>query len=324
MQRFLQKLGLFALINSIIILGFALVGYGRYTNYISTIDDKYKLVNQTTSRKILLVGGSNVAFGLSAAQIEKKTNIPTVNLALHAGLSMTFALEQAKAWAKPGDIVILSIEPSVFPGEEKSDRPSGDLLFNLAVTHPQYLGILPSNYKLLLDKGHQGLGGMFLAGIKDSATILRGKAIADSVYSRENFNSHGDMDGHCGLERKLAQTNFTGKPAYKDTWEVEHENRIEQIESFAKELGDRNVAVYYSFAPIPETNWKASKKVANLVKNNLNKIKNLQVIDTPEKAVYSDDSFYDTDNHLNCKQRQRRTAKVVNKLDKLEALGEFK
>ena len=89
-------------------------------------------------------------------------------------------------------------------------------------------------------------------------------------------------------------------------------------------MSDRNIAVYYSFAPIPKTNWIASKKVADLVKDNLKQITSLKVLDTPEEAVYPDDSFYDTDNHLNCKQRQRRTARVLNQLDKLTALGEFK
>ncbi|GAB4537123.1 MAG: hypothetical protein Tsb0014_25560 [Pleurocapsa sp.] len=321
MEKFLRKLGLFVLINSVIIIAFSLVGHGRYTDYISTIGDKHKLAKENDSPKILLAGGSNIAFGLSAEQIEQNLNLKAVNLGLNVGLSISFILEEAKSLAQAGDVIVLSIEPGMFPGSAKLDRPRSDLVFKLAMTHPQYLNIYLTNYKVLLDQGYQGIGGMFFTGMKDTLMSVLGKPIyTEKIYNRNSFSDRGDLNAHCGLPRNLTQTKFTGTSAYGAIWTSEHDERIKQIQSFSEELENRGVAVYYTFAPIPATNWKSSSAIANIIKEKLNNIKTIQLLDSPATQVYSDDIFYDTENHLNCEGRTQRTSLVIRNLKSLRHL----
>lgn len=60
--------------------------------------------------KVVLLGGSNVLFGLSAARLEKALGIPAVNLGQHAGLGRAYILAYGAAAAQPGDTVVLSLE----------------------------------------------------------------------------------------------------------------------------------------------------------------------------------------------------------------------
>ena len=60
--------------------------------------------------RIILVGGSATLFGIDAELIEKKLNIPTINLGTHAGLGLRYLLKRAARISHPDDIIILSPE----------------------------------------------------------------------------------------------------------------------------------------------------------------------------------------------------------------------
>ncbi|BAU11436.1 hypothetical protein LEP3755_19300 [Leptolyngbya sp. NIES-3755] len=58
-------------------------------------------------RRILLVGGSSTHFGLQAERLQKKLNIPVVNLGLHAGLGLDGIFKLVQNEIRAGDIVVL-------------------------------------------------------------------------------------------------------------------------------------------------------------------------------------------------------------------------
>ena len=80
------------------------------TSYQSAIQDKFKILKETNEPKIIIVGGSNAAFGINHQMLEEATGYKVVNLGLHAGFSQLFPSELSKANINRGDIVLLAYE----------------------------------------------------------------------------------------------------------------------------------------------------------------------------------------------------------------------
>lgn len=93
-----------------------------YSSYQSLIQDKYRILNETSSPKIIIVAGSSSAFGLDQEMLEKAGGVKVVNLGLHAGFGNLFPSELAKANINEGDIVLLGYEYGWQNGFEALDQ----------------------------------------------------------------------------------------------------------------------------------------------------------------------------------------------------------
>jgi hypothetical protein len=67
--------------------------------------------------KLLIIGGSASHFSYSAEIIGAQTGIPTVNLATHAGLTVSYLLYRARRSLKPGDTALVNLEVPLVPYE---------------------------------------------------------------------------------------------------------------------------------------------------------------------------------------------------------------
>src|SRR5438105_4157685 len=112
MHKFIIKSSLFFLI---LLLSFFLIGLSEKpiaapSDFMAAIIDKHKQIDIIKSPKIILGGGSNLAFGIDSKKLETAFNMPVINMGLHAGLGLTFILNELKYSIKKNDIVFLSIE----------------------------------------------------------------------------------------------------------------------------------------------------------------------------------------------------------------------
>ena len=90
MKKFIIKsLLFFGIICLTIILINVLIGNTKDpSNYMSAIIDKHERINKIKTPKIILAGGSNVAFGINSEEIEEAFSVPVVNMGLDAGLGL--------------------------------------------------------------------------------------------------------------------------------------------------------------------------------------------------------------------------------------------
>lgn len=73
----------------------------------ASILDKVERAKSTDGPRILLIGNSNLVFGIDSEKIEQETGIPVVNMGLHAGLGNAFLENMARYYAREGDYVII-------------------------------------------------------------------------------------------------------------------------------------------------------------------------------------------------------------------------
>ncbi len=93
--------------------------------------------SQHQSRRILVVGGSSVLFGVDAALLQRETGRASINLGLAANLGALFMLGYAEDAAKPGDLIVLSIETDLFDAPPSVTRDAAN--FTAAVGHRQWM-----------------------------------------------------------------------------------------------------------------------------------------------------------------------------------------
>ena len=151
--------------------------------FVGALDDMYDRLNSIDEPKIVVVGGSSVAFGLDSEKLEEYTGMPVVNFGLYGALGTKVMLDLSESGINEGDIVIISPE---------LDPQTMSLYFSADTT----LKALDENFSMVWDIDHENwfnlLGGMWrFAGEKyERWQTLRenGKKESNEVYQSQYFD----------------------------------------------------------------------------------------------------------------------------------------
>lgn len=133
--------------------------------------------------RILIIGGSNVRYNISAAQISQQIDIPTVNLGTTAGVMIPYMLEQLTPIIREGDIILLPLEYSVY---RQTESMTSDVVLYVTSVNPHWF----------VDNPHKALEVIFEFGL---VQLAKANAINifldyDSVRSQEPMvNKFGDQ-----------------------------------------------------------------------------------------------------------------------------------
>lgn len=105
---------------SVVIAPFALVfgfAFGMpcqyQETYLAALADKYELLKKTNEKKIIIIGGSSVPFGLNSELVEQHLPYKVVDFGLYASLGTKVMLDLAKVNINEGDIIVIA--PEVHP-----------------------------------------------------------------------------------------------------------------------------------------------------------------------------------------------------------------
>lgn len=164
---------------------FYVIGSQYKYNYQASLLDKVARLESIDEPKIILVGHSNLAFGISSPELEKALGMPVVNLGLHGGLSNAFHEEIAKLNINEGDIVVVC--HSSFSDEDKIGDTA--LAWITIDCNPQLWKIIRvKDYKAMILAYPNYLRSSYLLWLTRSGN----KDISD-CYSRSAFNEYGDV-----------------------------------------------------------------------------------------------------------------------------------
>ena len=190
MKRFLKKTiffsGLFIL-SFMIFVGIDIFYSGNQylNNYQASVIDKIQRLESIKEPKIILVGNSNVAFGINSKMIEDALGMPVVNLGLHGAMGNTFHENMIKGNVNPGDIVVIC--HSDF-GDDGTLGDPGLAWITIEKHKELYYLISPQDYPSML-KAYPRYA-MKCLGMKIKHS---GNGIAGGSYSRQAFNEYGDI-----------------------------------------------------------------------------------------------------------------------------------
>ena len=190
LRKFMLRLFLFAIVVIIAIMiqvmaGIFIIGCQYQGDYMASAIDKIARLKSIDVPKIILVGDSNLAFGMNSKMLEDALSMPVVNLGFHAGLGNVFHENMAKLGINSGDIVI------VIHSDYADDDELGDI--SLAWQTVEYHKDL---WEIIREKDYldmiRGWPKYWLRSFLLWIT-LQGNKTNPPPYSRAAFNEYGDL-----------------------------------------------------------------------------------------------------------------------------------
>lgn len=281
-----------------------------YNSYLSSINNKHKRIEELKTPKIILMGGSNIAFGINSEKIQNEFSVPVVNLGIHAGLGLEFLVNELKEMIQEKDVVLLSIE--YFMNKDGQY----DLKNHIQQSYPNAANYYQKNIKKEIQ--------LHIKNTRKNLKRLNQKesdAAIDPVYSTQSFNEYGDVVGHHDqIPPKEINDRLMFSYRY---WEG-----IAILNDFHIYAKSKNVNVFFIFPNYPTSEYKKNEVVFSKLQNDIIKDLTIEVIGTPYDFLYSDALFYDTVYHLKKEGRELRTNKLIeimhNNKNVLQSLHEIR
>ena len=306
MKKFLVKIGLlfFGVLMALSPFGvFLLIANNQphiynQTYYAALVDKVHYLKSLKNEKKIVLIGGSNVAFGFNSELLEEEfPEYRVVNFGLYAMLGTKIMMDLAKDYIKTGDMVF--IIPEI-------NSQSTSLYFNAEATLKALeddRGII----KKLPREDKQKVYGEYFSFVaqrgKNKTTIT-----PSGVYQRKNFNKYGDIEylstNEGGEVVSLRKQNQMKPRRYIDPLVEFNKNDlsndfIEYLNNYSKKISKKGARLYYEFSPVNSLSFKGEQQ--NVVdyywylRENLN----FDVVGNPLDYLIDPHFFFDSNFHLN-------------------------
>jgi hypothetical protein len=281
----------------------------NYDNYYAAILDKERMLREIPAPRILLVGGSNLTFGIDSELISKTYNRPVINMSLHAAIGLKLMLAQVRANLQPGDTVILVPEYEQFCAKTFEGETT-NLANILEIDHSELflldasqLWRLPDIAKLLIRYRYQGLANP--------------KQFQSEFYARANYNSLGDTIRH--LDAPPVRPVLGGK--YIWAYELmKNPAVIPALNEFQRYAAGKGVSVLLLFPNSMASTYDLSAEDIQKLADDVRAHVQFPVLGTPQDFRLDDQYFFDTTYHLTRAGRDIRTKKFIELLQASGAL----
>lgn len=248
---------------------------------------KQHLVEHTPSPKIILIGGSNLLFGMDSSLIERKLKIPVINYGFSVNLGLKYQIDQILPHIQPEDIVIVSAEYQQFT-DEFFGTPSLDHWY-IIEHNPRAIATyrsLPQIRSLIMSFPETLRFKMLYA--------LQGDIADGRLY---DFDLRGDYTGY---EFSPARTVGVKK--------IDHDFDPRSVQYIKEKIPQ----AYITFAPVNNATYTANKELLEKI---VPALVGLKTLGTPKDFIYPSDAFFDDVYHLQWKYRTDRTQKMLNFLN---------
>lgn len=204
-------------------------------DYDSIMADKYMLLKNTPGKRIIVVGGSSVTFGLNSSLIDKRfKDYSVINFSCSYHNGILPLMDMLEANIHSGDIVIWA--PEYYATTYGSDEPN-------RITNWQFL---ESNYDILEDLNLQRntmLLPNYVPYLERKVSYLPGKhKNKDSTYVRSGINAYGDLI--------VARTNKGFYNPKLPTAELITDLGMSRYSECSRILTERGATCLFSFPPM--------------------------------------------------------------------------
>ena len=268
---------------------------------------KAHLLATVPSPRLIIFGGSNIAFGIDSERMEQELGMPVINDGLHVGLGVA-PLAEIKKYMRPGDIIIISLEYYNF-----TDKTA---FFG----QPQYLAdwieLSPERIWDLQDPVRQ-MPGLYTIMLqrklnRQVQNVLYGPSLSVTrgFYTGDQFNEHGDFIGHLG------PTNQVHFEVDNSVYPVNNVgDAYEFLESFRQFALSKGAKVFYEAQAHRQTNCDLTGM--KNIRGFFTRLKNrtgIPLLTDLTHLCLPDDYFYDTPYHLNEQGREVRTERLIESL----------
>ncbi len=313
--RLLLRIALLAF--AVVLTGIALGQYdadAQDDNYLAAVLEKDRLIRNAPSPKIILVGGSNLAFGIDSKMMQDSLGLAVVNMGLYAKLGLKYMLAQVRPYIRQGDVVVVVPEYDQFYG----DFANGDHTLNTALLYApnDRVGDFIRSYSILdvvLRPRVENARRSFLRAA--AASVGREDQFfppdTNPVYNRRSFNEYGDVVAHLGKQGMNPDSIYVGPLPSIDTFNPE---TIAYINEVVDESRARGAKAYFMFPSYIDRSLELNRAAIDSLRRKLDGRLRIPVLGGPENFAYPGTYFFDTRFHLNETGRRVRTLEMIDLL----------
>lgn len=267
--------------------------------------DKWRAAEQAPSPKLLVVGGSNTAFGIDSEALGEALDLPVVNLGLHAGLGLEYMLREAEGFVEGGDLVVVSPEYEQFFGRQLWGRQQ---LLELAWLHPASLRYMTAPRQLLGIV--RGFPTVFQNRLRSLWLDVRSpnREVSHDIYNRDAFNAHGDVVAHLDAERDRPVEEM---PLLRDTTAAFNQDAVRALAEFHTSVRERGARAFIVLPTIPEPLYRLREAEVTRVYEALREGARAPVLGAPSLQTGGAEDFFDTAYHLSRRGRAAQTERLI-------------
>ena len=284
-----------------LICGFGLpVQFGD--TFMGELKSKYERLKETSGKRIVLVGGSGVAFDCDSALMDDFfPSYEIVNFGMYAGLGTKAVMDLSENYIHEGDIVILSPEQSE---QTFSDYFNGEYMWQAADGAFGMLRDLKSeNFEAML-------GNFPRFALEKLNYVMKGqKPQTDSIYQKKSFNTYGDIELDTCRENILPN-GYDVNQKVRFTEDVVQPEFVDYMNDWAKRLEKKGAVVWYRYCPVNKLSVEDMDDLAAYDVFLRQKL-DFPVIGNPENSLMEAEWFFDTNFHLNQPGKEVNTVQLI-------------
>jgi hypothetical protein len=288
----------------IIVIAFLLHVMPQYSkSYTASLIDKVERLESIDEPKIVLIGNSNLAFGIKSEMIEEAFDMPVVNMGLHGAIGNAFHEQMAKLNVHEGDIYIIAHTSYA----DDDSIPDPTIAWLAVEDHMELWKLLRSNDIWKMIKSYP----IYLSKALVLYANGNGNSLDDGT-SREAFNKYGDVIS----PRPQSEYTFVSKvrpPSINDITI----NRINELNEYLQKRGATLLVAGY---PIGKGELTAPEEEFVAFQEELASKLTCTVISDFRDYMFDYKYFYNTQFHLTDEGTILRTKQLIldlqNYLDK--------
>ena len=261
---------------------------------------KYDRLVSVDSPKIVVIGGSSLAFGIDSKLVEKETGMECVNFGLYAAIGLKPMMDLSKKSIRRGDVVILAPELSA---QMYSDYIGYEYLLESVEGRPDMALQLGGEYA----KGFlASLPGYF----SRRAEILKNGLNVEGVYACSSFDPYGDVV--FTRNENVMKSGYSKTDLPEITTKILRSGFFDMVNSYARYCRSRGAAVYFGFPPVNALSVNIESAETKAFLSELRARLDMEILSSLEDHVLDAGYFYDSNFHVNDPGTVYNTILLIN------------
>jgi len=263
---------------------------------------KYERLRESEGKRIVLLGGSSLAFGIDSALIEEYLpDYEVVNFGMYAALGTTAMFDLTIDEIRSGDIVIIS--------PEQNDQALSDY-FNAEIMWQGLDGSVSLLSRFNRDKLQKLMGQFpYFAVNKWNYWKNHNMPVPTGVYSRAAFNQYGDIEW-ADCKQNIMPMGYDTTTLVEFSDRLPEKEFLQECNQYIDTLTERGCKVWYRFAPMNDLAVDDSIDI-DAYYDQLQQSLHCEMMGNPNDMIMDAKWFYDTNFHLNQSGRVYNTRQII-------------
>lgn len=260
--------------------------------------DKDALLRDTPGPRLILVGGSNLSFGINSKLLQDELGMNPVNTGLTASLGLKYMMDSTLPWVRHGDVVVVVPEYSHYYGGRAY---GGEELLRTVVDVDRRRSLSTLTFRQWANVARY-LPKLALSKLRPGEYIVRQSA-EPGVYERRAFNQYGDVSVHWTRAREPFALYEPASGSFDETV-------IADIRDFGEQVRGRGAVLYLSFPGFQAASFANLRGQIAEVETRLREA-GLVLLGTPERYALPEEHMFNTPYHLNKQGVDFRTRLLI-------------